>query len=95
MQVHVFSCTQEAIMSRTASAMIENLKFILVSPGESYQVKDIYRKRTWQTILLFHRGIVLLKQHEDWMIGKKYMNIESLRSLDDQPELETIELIEP
>lgn len=40
-------------------------------------------------------GMVLLEQHEDWMIGKRYMNIESLRSLDDQPEPEKIELIEP
>jgi putative transposase len=29
-------------------------------------------------------GMVLLEQHEDWMIGKRYMNVESLRSLDDE-----------
>lgn len=31
-------------------------------------------------------GMVLLEQHEDWMTGKRYMSVESLKSLDDQEE---------
>ncbi len=34
-------------------------------------------------------GMVLLEQHEDWMTGRRYMNLDSLRSLDlRQPEQE-------
>ena len=40
-------------------------------------------------------GLVLLVQHKDKMIGDSYMSIESLRSLEDQPELEKIKLMEP
>jgi putative transposase len=33
-------------------------------------------------------GMVLLEQHEDWMTGRRYMNLDSLRSLDRSPEQE-------
>ena len=41
-------------------------------------------------------GMVLLEQHEDWMAGRRYMSVESLKSMDDQGE-ETgdLSVIEP
>ena len=95
----LFDIAREEVLAYTSFPLVHWRKIRANNPLENL---NSHIKRRTKVVGIFPNraslirlvGMVLLEQHEDWMIGRRYIDLELLRSLDDDLSEREEELIE-